>query len=169
MGGVLCIMLLSGQQYDQDLQNEPNFYSVWPQMRHPGRYSLESLKKKKAPGLLQVCKGKPSGQNSPKQGKQHGKLCCAVRSAWTSTSESHSTSAWYNIGELPKQDKTQLSNNLKDTILPRLPVFTYWMIWERSKWGHPCPLWPSLNRRGWFMASAISHLQRTLEIPFQAF
>lgn len=163
-------MLLSEQQYDQDLQNEPNFYSILPKMRHPGRYSLESLKKKKkARGLLQVCKGKPSGQNSPKQGKQHGKLCCAVRSAWTSTSESHSTSAWYNIGELPQQDKTQLSKNLKDIILPRLPVFIYWMIWERSKWGHLCPLWPSLNRRGWFMASAISHLQRTLEIPFQAF
>lgn len=125
--------------------------------------------KKKAPGLLQVCKGKPSGQNSPKQGKQHGKLCCAARSAWTSTSESHSTSAWYNIGELPQQDKTQLSKNLKDIILPRLPVFTYWMIWERSKWGHPCPLWPSLNRRGRFMASAVSHLQRNLEILFQAF
>lgn len=162
-------MLLSEQQYDQDLQNEPNFYSIWPKMRHPGHYSLESLKKKKAPGLLQVCKGKPSGQNSPKQGKQHGKLCCAARSAWTSTSESHSTSAWYNIGEPPQQDKTQLSKNLKDIILPRLPVFTYWIIWERSKRGHPCPLWPSLNRRGRFMASAVSHLQRTLEILFQAF
>lgn len=130
---------------------------------------LRVWKKKKAPGLLQVCKDKPSGQNSPKQGKQHGKLCCAARSAWTSTSESHSTSAWYNIGEPPQQDKTQLSKNLKDIILPRLPVFTYWIIWERSKWGHPCPLWPSLNRRGRFMASAVSHLQRTLEILFQAF
>lgn len=25
-------MLLSEQQYDQDLQNEPNFYSIWPNM-----------------------------------------------------------------------------------------------------------------------------------------